>query len=125
MKIRVYYEDTDAGGIVYHTRYINFCERARSDIFFNNNMLPVGGEKSGFVVRKINADFLGSAVLGDLLTVKSKLLQLKRTSATLLQEVYKDEKILFSMEILLIYMEKGKISRIPEQFHTLFQTLEQ
>ena len=124
MQIRVYYEDTDAGGIVYHTRYINFCERARSDIFFNNNMLPVGGEKSGFVVRKINADFLGSAVLGDLLTVKSKLLKMKLSSTVLLQEIYKGEEKLFSMEILLVYMEKGKISRIPEQFHALFQTLE-
>jgi len=88
-------------------------------------MLPVGGEKSGFVVRKINADFLGSAVLGDLLTVKSKLLKMKLSSTVLLQEIYKGEEKLFSMEILLVYMEKGKISRIPEQFHALFQTLEQ
>ena len=125
MQIRVYYEDTDAGGIVYHTRYINFCERARSDIFFNNNMLPVGGEKSGFVVRKIDADFLGSAVLGDLLTVKSKLLKMKLSSATLLQEVFKGEEKLFSMEILLVYMDKGKIARIPQHFHAIFETLDQ
>ncbi|MCF6206922.1 MAG: YbgC/FadM family acyl-CoA thioesterase [Sulfurovum sp.] len=123
MKIRVYYEDTDAGGIVYHTRYINFCERARSEIFFNNGMLPTSGEKSGFVVRKINADFLGSAVLGDLLEVKSRLLSLKRTSTTLLQEVYKGEEKLFSMEILLVYMDHGKISRIPNHFNVLFQMI--
>jgi acyl-CoA thioester hydrolase len=125
VKIRVYYEDTDAGGIVYHTRYINFCERARSEIFFNNDMLPVAGEKSGFVVRKIEADFLGSAVLGDLLMVKSKLLHLKRSSATLVQEIFKGEEKLFTMVILLVYMDQGKISRIPEHFHALFQTLEQ
>ena len=123
MKIRVYYEDTDAGGIVYHTRYINFCERARSNIFFDNDMLPVAGEKSGFVVRKINADFLGSAVLGDLLSVKSKLLTLKRSTAVLRQEIYKDEVKLFSMEILLVYMDNGKITRIPDHFKVLFEKI--
>jgi len=124
MKVRIYYEDTDAGGIVYHTRYINFCERARSNIFFDHDMLPVAGEKSGFVVRKINADFLGSAVLGDLLTVRTTLLALKRSTTTLLQEIYKDEEKLFSMEILLVYMDNGKITRIPEQFKALFGTLQ-
>ena len=123
MKIRVYYEDTDAGGIVYHTRYINFCERARSEIFFNNGMLPTGGEKSGFVVRKIDADFLGSAKLGDLLEVKSRLVELKRSSTTLRQEVWLEKQKLFSMTILLVYMDHGKISRIPEHFLELFESL--
>ena len=40
MKIRVYYEDTDAGGIVYHTNYIKFCERARSEVFFQRGIIP-------------------------------------------------------------------------------------
>ncbi len=123
MQIRVYYEDTDAGGIVYHTRYINFCERARSEIFFNNGMLPTGGEKSGFVVRKINADFLGSAKLGDLLEVKSRLVELKRSSTTLRQEVWLGEEKLFAMTILLVYMDHGKISRIPKHFLELFELL--
>ena len=123
MKIRVYYEDTDAGGIVYHTRYINFCERARSDIFFENNILPTEGEKSGFVVRKIDADFLDSALLGDLLRIENRLLDLKRGSAILLQEIYKNEKKIFSMEVVLVYMEEGKISRIPEHFRRLFLSL--
>jgi len=123
VKIRVYYEDTDAGGIVYHTRYVNFCERARSEIFFNNGMLPTSGEKSGFVVRKINADFLGSAKLGDLLEVKSYLVELKRSSTTLRQEVWLGEQKLFSMTILLVYMYHGKISRIPKHFLELFESL--
>ena len=121
MHYRIYYEDTDAGGIVYHTKYINFCERARSDIFFDNGMLPTHGEKSGFVVKHIDADFIGSAKIGDLLEVKNKLLSLKRTSTTLLQEIYREDQKLFSMTILLVYMENGKISRIPEHFQSLFE----
>ena len=62
MKIRVYYEDTDAGGIVYHTNYIKYCERARSEIFFEQGMKPTLGDKSGFVVRDIKACFLATSV---------------------------------------------------------------
>ena len=119
VKIRVYYEDTDAGGIVYHSKYINFCERARSELFFHHGMVPTEGEKSGFVVKHIEADFLGSAMLGDLLSVTTTLLERKHTSDTLMQEVYKEKQKLFSMHILLVYMANGKISRIPEAFKTL------
>ncbi len=124
MKIRVYYEDTDAGGIVYHTNYIKYCERARSEIFFQNGMVPGAGVASGFVVRRLVADFHGSAKLGDLLTVKTTLLRLKHTSCTLLQKIYKEKEKLFEAEVLLVYMENGKIARIPKQFLLLFETIE-
>lgn len=80
MKVRIYYEDTDAGGIVYHTNYIKYCERARSEHFFSHGMLPGDTNKYGFVVRKINADFLGSTKLGDLLTVRTSILELKKAA---------------------------------------------
>ncbi len=121
MKIRVYYEDTDAGGIVYHTNYIKYCERARSEIFFGKNMMPTLGESSGFVVRNINADFVGTSQLGDMLTITTKLLTLKNSSITLKQEVYKEEVKLFSMDIVLVYIDKHKPSRIPEVFKNIFK----
>jgi len=123
MKIRVYYEDTDAGGIVYHTKYINFCERARSDIFFSRGMMPGEGDKNGFVVKHIDADFQRSAKLGDLLEVENTLISQKRTSLLLSQKIYKDNMLLFKMEVLLVYMEYGKICRIPEHLSSLFETL--
>jgi acyl-CoA thioester hydrolase len=114
MKVRIYYEDTDAGGIVYHTNYIKYCERARSEHFFSHGILPGDANKYGFVVRKIHADFLGSAKLGDVLTVQTSILASKKSSISLLQEIYLDEKKLFSMEVLLVYVEEGKPRRIPE-----------
>lgn len=120
MQIRVYYEDTDAGGIVYHTNYIKYCERARSEAFFSNNMMPSEHVNSGFVVRNINADFLATAKLGDILTVSSKVLKTKNISVLLLQEVYKDEIKVFSMEVLLVYIDKKGPKRIPEEFKELF-----
>ena len=122
MKIRVYYEDTDLGGIVYHTNYIKFCERARSEVFFQKGMLPTRGETSGFVVRNINADFLATSTLGDMLHVTTELLTLKSSSLVLLQEVWKDEVKLFSMNIVLVYVEESKPSRIPTVFKEIFDS---
>ena len=120
MKIRVYYEDTDLGGIVYHTNYIKFCERARSEVFFQKGLMPTLGETSGFVVRHINADFLATSTLGDMLDVTTELLSLKSSSLVLLQEVWKEEVKLFSMEVVLVYIEEGKPSRIPIVFKEIF-----
>lgn len=120
MKIRVYYEDTDTGGIVYHTNYIKFCERARSELFFQRDMLPSQSEHSGFVVHTINAKFLATSKLGDILDVTTKVLKVKKTSLTLLQEVWKDSLKVFSMEVTLVYVDKGKPSRIPIEFSDIF-----
>ncbi len=121
MKIRVYYEDTDLGGIVYHTNYIKFCERARSEIFFKKDMVPTLGEESGFVVRNIHADYLATSTLGDMLNVTTTLKTLKSSSLVLTQEVWKGDVKLFSMEVVLVYVSKGKPSRIPEIFRDIFE----
>ncbi|BAF72292.1 YbgC/FadM family acyl-CoA thioesterase [Sulfurovum sp. NBC37-1] len=120
MKIRVYYEDTDAGGITYHSRYINFCERARSEIFFERDMVPGEGSDSGFVVRNIKADFLATSTLGDMLYVTSKILSQKSSSMVLLQEIFREETKIFSMEVVLVYIENGRPRRIPEKFQIIF-----
>jgi len=122
VKIRVYYEDTDAGGIVYHTNYIKYAERARSEIFFERGMMPSESKESGFVVRDLKASFLATSTLGDMLEVTSKILKLKNSSMVLLQEIYKDELKIFSMEIILVYVDKGKPSRIPEKFKAVFSS---
>ncbi len=121
MQIRVYYEDTDAGGIVYHTNYIKYCERARSEVFFQRGIIPSQSDSSGFVVRDLKASFLATSSLGDMLEVTSKILTLKSSSLVLLQEVWKEEVKIFSMEVVLVYIDKGKPSRIPEEFKEIFK----
>jgi len=113
MKIRVYYEDTDAGGIVYHTNYIKYCERARSELFFEKNTTPTDGEQSGFVVRKIDADFLGVAMLGDMLEIETELIERKNSSITLKQSVLKEKKVIFKMNLTLVFVRAGRPNRIP------------
>jgi len=124
MHIRVYYEDTDVGGVVYHSNYLNFCERARSDAFFQKGMNPVL-EHGHFVARKVCADYFASAKLGDLLHVKSGLVKMKSASFVLKQTVLKNEQKLFEQEIVLAYIDfEGKPQKIDvstkELIHSLF-----
>ena len=119
MKIRIYYEDTDAGGIVYHTNYIKFCERARSEIFFNS-AFEVMDENSGFVVKSLDAKFLRPAKLGDIVAVKTKLVEARNASVELNQEVFRDDVKLFSMNIVLAYIEDGRVSKIPQGKREIF-----
>ncbi len=123
MKIRVYYEDTDAGGIVYHSRFINFCERARSEEFFRRGMMPYGEERSGFVVRRIESDFIGMARLGDLLEVRTRVLEETRSSVTLLQEIFRKEEPIFTMKITLVYVVAGRPKRIPSNLLEIIHSL--
>ncbi len=123
MKIRVYYEDTDTGGVVYHSNYLNFCERARSDTFFKKGLTPVL-ESGHFVARKVVANYFWSAKLGDLLEVKSELLKMKAVSFILKQSIYKDEKKLFELEITLAYISfEGKPQKIDPQTKELILSL--
>ena len=85
-------------------------------------MKPTLGESSGFVVKDIKASFLATASLGDMLEVSTSILKLKNSSIILLQEVWKDKSKLFSMEVVLVYIDKGKPCRIPEVFREVFET---
>ena len=123
MKIRIYYEDTDAGGIVYHSRYLNFCERARSEEFFRRGMMPEGEDGSGFVVRHIEADFLGMAKLGDLLEVQTRLLEEKRSSVFLKQKIYRDTEEIFAMTVHLVFVAGGRPKRIPPRLQEIIRAL--
>jgi len=122
MKIRVYFEDTDIGGIVYHTKYINFCERARSEVLFKNNILPFDATtNSGYVVKSLNCNFIKSATLGDILEVKTKILNVSRVKFTLLQEIYKEDEKIFSMEVVLVNLDNGKPAKLDSKLLELFR----
>ena len=123
MKIRVYYEDTDTGGVVYHSNYLNFCERARSEAFFSRGLNPVL-QTGHFVARRVEADFYVSAKLGDLLEVKTELVAMKAASFVLKQKIFRDDTLLFELEIVLVYIEfSGKVKRIDKETKELILSL--
>jgi len=103
VKIRVYYEDTDTGGVVYHSNYLNFCERARSEAFFTKGLVPIL-ESGHFVARKLEASYIASAKLGDELIITTELLEMRAASFRLLQTIYKGDKKIFELTITLAYI---------------------
>jgi len=118
MKIRIYYEDTDAAGIVYYANYLKFCERARSELFFSQGLTPQS-ENGYFVVKSIEADYIQPAMLGDTVTVETEMVEKKAASIVLIQQVKKDETLLFEMKIRLAYLQDGKPAKIPSQINEL------
>ncbi|MBF9000020.1 tol-pal system-associated acyl-CoA thioesterase [Vibrio nitrifigilis] len=87
--VTVYYEDTDAGGVVYHSNYLKFFERARTEMLrqIGINQQSLLKQHIGFVVRHVDIDFLKGARLDEQLTVKSCVSQLKKASLTFCQEL--------------------------------------
>lgn len=115
MFIRVYYEDTDCGGIVYHANYFKFCERARSEIFFNANSMPYTSNTT-FVVKSINANYIAPAKLGDKLFVKTSLLELKKCSLILSQDIFRDDRVIFTsaVKIACVDISTSKATPLPQ-----------
>lgn len=119
MKIRVYYEDTDVGGVVYYANYLKFCERARSELFFQKGLSP-HKDNEFFVVKNVKADYIKSAVFGDLLTIDTKIIQKKSASIVMLQEVKRMEELLFTGEFKLAYLKDFKPCKIPLELFEVF-----
>ncbi|OCL86529.1 YbgC/FadM family acyl-CoA thioesterase [Arcobacter porcinus] len=120
MKLRVYYEDTDCGDMVYHSNYLNYCERARSELFFQKGLLPHSNTHF-FVVKECKANWIKSAKFADILDVKTELIEKKAASIIMKQDILKDEELIFSAEFKLVFLKNGKPSKIPSE---IFEILE-
>ncbi len=124
--VRVYYEDTDAGEVVYHTGYIRFAERARTELLrtlFGNQSDIREQFNLLFVVKHMEVDYLAPARLDDLLTVKTTLVKPKNASLTFHQQIWrtKDENNTLKQATKLIDMKvvvvavgnNGKPKKLP------------
>ncbi len=114
MKIRVFVEDTDAGGIVYHSNYFKYCERARSEALWSNGFSVVDGD-CGFVVKSIkDAEFIKPAKLGDILEVKTSLVSSKKTSFVLKHEIFRGDELIFKTDMLIVYICSGRPVKVEQ-----------
>ncbi|OCX42356.1 acyl-CoA thioester hydrolase [Campylobacter ornithocola] len=123
MKIRIYYEDTDAGGVVYHSNYLKFCERARSEIFFQKQATIFDKNTGHFLLTKANCNFLKPAKLGDLIEIKTFIIKLKKASVYIKQEIYKEKTKLFEAEFTLAFLKNEKVAPIDEAIVKIFTDL--
>ena len=113
---RVYYEDTDAGGVVYHASYLRFAERARTEwlreLGFDQPELDVV-----FVVRKIEIEYMAPARLDDVISVKTSIDNLGRASFTMSQDFYRGGKKITHMKVVLVTVSRHDIKpvSIPDE----------
>ena len=119
LPIRVYFQDTDAGGVVYHASYVNFMERARTEWLRTHGYSNAGLMKEFgvvFVVRSLKLDYLKPALLDDLLEVTAQIKDIGRSRLNLLQTVRRDGEVLTEGEIHLVCvsMEGFKPVSVPE-----------
>jgi acyl-CoA thioester hydrolase len=117
--VTVYYEDTDAGGVVYHSNYLKFFERARTELLrtIGVSQHSLLEQKIGFVVRHMDIDFLQGARLDDQLLVKTHIAELKKASLTFCQEIVNpDGKTLCKamVKVACIDNEKMRPQAIPQ-----------
>jgi acyl-CoA thioester hydrolase len=129
MQIRVYYEDTDFSGIVYHANYLRFMERGRT-----NHLRLMGAEQHAlfaeaqaespgfaFVVRSMRIEYLKPARMDDVLEIVTWPMAVKGASITLAQEVRRGEDLLVSAEVRVAFISEGRAQPLPKALRTLLR----
>lgn len=117
MKLRIYYEDTDAGGIVYHANYLKFAERARTEMmralgFAHSSLAAETG--TVFAVRRVAAEYLLPARLDDRLSVETRIVEIGGARLRLDQRVWRNGALLASLDIVVACIgPDGRPRRIP------------
>lgn len=124
--VRVYYEDTDAGGIVYYANYLKFAERARTELLRQTgrqqfDMLREQG--IGFTVRSCQAEYLAPARLDDMLEVRSTVTEILGASMRLSQRIWRGERLLCDLRFRIAVMNRrGRPARIPKDIRKALES---
>lgn len=123
--VRVYYEDTDAAGVVYYANYLKFCERARTEWLRKlgvSQQRLLAEHNLGFVVAHFSADYLKPAELDDELVVTSSIPDVGAATITFRQEVHRSGTLLFAatVKVACVDWTQRRAARIPDALRSLF-----
>lgn len=118
LPIRVYYEDTDFSGVVYHASYLRFMERGRTELIrslgVDQRELFDEGQALAFAVRSMAIEFLRPALMDDLLTIETSPSEMRGASMSLTQRVLRGEEVLVTAAVKVVCIGAGKARRIPD-----------
>ena len=118
-QVKVYYEDTDAGGVVYYANYLKFLERARTEALLSIGLSNTKIKKEFgtlIIVKSCNIEYKKSARLEDELNIESHIISLKKTSLIMKQLIMLDKKLITDSEIHLVFVNsEGKPEKIPDK----------
>ena len=124
-KLRVYYEDTDCGGVVYYANYLKFLERARTEALFSigfSNKKIQDQFNSLIIVKSCNIEYKKSAHLEDELKIRSFVKSITKTSFFMNQIITKDEDTIVEAQVHLVFVNKeSKPIKIPEEIYSKFK----
>ncbi len=120
LTLRVYYEDTDAGGIVYHAAYLRFAERGRTEFVrklgIDQQQLRIK-TGSGFVVTSLTIDYLKPAFLDDNLTITTEIDRIRPASVNFKQTVARESQIIAHLKVRVACLDgDGRLTRLPRAF---------
>ena len=123
--VKVYYEDTDSGGVVYYANYLKFLERARTEalnsIGFTNKKIKDEFE-SLIIVKACNIEYKKSAFLEDKLTIRSFIKSITKTSFFMNQIVTREDETIVEAQVHLVFVNKsGKPVKIPDEIYSKFK----
>lgn len=113
--VRVYFEDTDAGGVVYHASYVAYYERARTELLRNYRLSQhvLLQKQIAFVVRRLAIEYLSPARLDDLLEIQSEVVAISRTTITFAQRIVNEEgKVLNEAEVLIACIDPQRMKPV-------------
>ena len=124
-KLKVYYEDTDTGGVVYYANYLKFLERARTEALFSIGFSNTKIKKefnSLIIVKSCNIEYKKSAQLEDELIVRSFVKSITKTSFFMNQIITKDEETIVEEQVHLVFVNQvGKPLKIPDEIYSKFE----
>ena len=123
--LKVYYEDTDSGGVVYYANYLKFIERARTEALYSigySNKKILENFNSLIIVKSCNIDYKKPAYLEDKLTVRSFVKSITKTSFFMNQIITKDKEVIVEAQVHLVFINKeGKPVKIPDEIYSKFK----
>lgn len=125
IQVRIYYEDTDAGGVVYYANYLRYAERARMEFlrkFGYSHQKTLDETRSVLVVRHVDVDYKAPARLDELLDIETEVVECKNASLTMRQIVSRAGEVLVEMTVLIVAVgvPSGKAVRLPPQLRQIF-----
>ena len=124
-KLKVYYEDTDSGGVVYYANYLKFLERARTEALYSigySNKKVKDDFESLIIVKSCNIEYKKSAYLEDELTIRSFVKSISKTSFSMNQIITRGDDIIVDAHIQLVFLDKKGIpKKIPEEIYSKFK----
>jgi len=123
-KVKVYYEDTDSGGVVYYANYLKFLERARTELLLGGGFTHTRLKETHnilLVVKSCNINYIKPAFLDDELSILTSIEKKSKVQIALIQKIFREKTLIIEAKIKVAIINiEGKVTRMPESLFKIF-----